>query len=103
MLFQATHDPPSILTHQESSLPVGHKTRANTLYVPLWPTLNEKFAKPALLVGALVALLLPDWMVRYLPSDALASEGVFHKDPSDPHSASSHTDGLVEQGLLAVA
>jgi hypothetical protein len=42
ILFQATHDPPSILTHQESSFPPGgHKTRANTLYVPLWPTLNE--------------------------------------------------------------
>ena len=45
ILFQLTHDPPSILTHQESSFPPGgHKTRANTLYVPLWLTLNEKFA-----------------------------------------------------------
>ena len=44
ILFQLTHDPPSILTHHESSSPVGHKTRANTLYVPLWLTLNEKFA-----------------------------------------------------------
>jgi len=58
-LFQLTHDPPSILTHQESSFAVGHKTRANTLYVPLWLTLNEKFAKPAVLLGALVVLLLP--------------------------------------------
>src|SRR5215470_11569493 len=42
ILFQVTHDPPSILTHQESSFPPGgHKTRANTLYVPLWLTLNE--------------------------------------------------------------
>jgi hypothetical protein len=44
ILFQLTHDPPSILTHQESSSPVGHKTRANTLYVPLWLTLKGKFA-----------------------------------------------------------
>src|SRR5262249_23449036 len=45
ILFQLTHDPPSILTHQESSFPPGgHKTRANTLYVPLWLTLNGKFA-----------------------------------------------------------
>jgi hypothetical protein len=101
-LFQLTHEPPSILTHQESSFPVGHKTRANTLYVPLWPTLNEKFANPALLVGALLVLLLPDWMARYRPSDALPSEGVFHSEPSDPHSASSHTDVPVEQRLLAV-
>src|SRR5687767_8010807 len=43
-------------------------------------------------------------MVRYLPSDAAPSEGVFHNDPSDPHSASSHTDAPepVEQRLLAV-
>jgi len=41
-------------------------------------------------------------MARYLPSDALSSEGVFHNDPSDPHSASSHTDAPVEQRLLAV-
>ena len=101
-LFQLIHDPPSILTHHESSFAVGHKTRANTPYVPLWPTLNEKFANPALLVGALVVLLLPDWMARYLPSDALPSEGVLHNDPSDPHSASSHTDEPVEQRLEAV-
>src|SRR5262249_41971769 len=56
---------------------------------------------PALLVGALAVLLLPGWMVRYLPSDAAPSDGVFHNDPSDPHSASSHTDAPVEQ-LLAV-
>jgi hypothetical protein len=42
-------------------------------------------------------------MARYLPSDAAPSEGVFHNDPSDPHSASSHTDDApVEQRLLAV-
>jgi hypothetical protein len=46
-------------------------------------------------------LLLPDWMVRYLPSDAAPSEGVFHNDPSDPHSASSHTD--VDCALAAAA
>jgi hypothetical protein len=52
-------EPPSILTHQESSFAVGVKTRANILYVPLWLTLNEKSIYPALFVGALVALLLP--------------------------------------------
>jgi hypothetical protein len=41
-------------------------------------------------------------MVIYLPSDAAPSEGAFHNDPSDPHSASSHTDAAVEQRLLAV-
>src|SRR5262245_42074963 len=44
VLFPLTHGAPSILTHPESSLPVGRKTRANALYVPLWLTLNGKFA-----------------------------------------------------------
>ena len=59
ILFHVTQEPPSILTHQESSFAVGVKTRANTLYVPLWLTLNEKSINPALFVGALVVLLLP--------------------------------------------
>lgn len=59
ILFHMIQEPPSILTHQESSFAVGVKTRANTLYVPLWLTLNEKSIYPALFVGALEALLLP--------------------------------------------
>ena len=59
ILFHVIQEPPSILTHQESSFAVGVKTRANTLYVPLWLTLNEKLIYPALFVGALEALLLP--------------------------------------------
>jgi len=46
--------------HESSLPPGGHKTRANTLYVPLWLTLNEKSIYPALFVGALAVLLLPD-------------------------------------------
>jgi hypothetical protein len=57
--FHMTQDPLSILTHQESSSAVGVKTRENTLYVPLWLTLNGKSIYPALFVGALDVLLLP--------------------------------------------
>jgi hypothetical protein len=60
ILFHVVQAAPSILTHHESSSAVGVKTRANTLYVPLWLTLNEKSIYPALFVGALAVLLLPD-------------------------------------------
>src|SRR5262249_42625215 len=39
-------------------------------------------------------------MVMNLPSEALASDCVFHNEPSAPHSASSHTAAPAEQ-LLA--
>jgi hypothetical protein len=86
------HEPPSILTHQESSFAVGHKTRANTLYVPLWLTLNAKLICPAVFVGALAVLLLPGWMTTYDELEAFASAGLFHKDPAEAHSASSQVD-----------
>src|SRR5262245_20971731 len=47
---------------------------------------------PAVLVGALAVLLFPAWMVTYWELDALTSVGLFHNDPTDPHSASSQID-----------